>query len=146
MDLRGRCSLEASCQEQALAFLDDLTTPFDNTQVERDLRLLKTRQKVSSCFRSDSGAATFARLRSYISPLRKQRVALLDALHALFTGSPLFPPGADQPRALYGDVGSAPLVFRTLSRMMVQLAQQPMLAASVESLESFLHAEWRKRL
>jgi transposase len=50
-------------QEQVLAFLDDLTIPFDNNQAERGLRGLKLQQKVSGCFRSDVGAAAFARLR-----------------------------------------------------------------------------------
>ena len=76
-------------QEQVLAFLDDLTIPFDNNRAERDLRLLKTQQKISGCFRSERGGDAFARLRSYLSTLRKQGVALLDALHTLFTDHPL---------------------------------------------------------
>lgn len=78
-------------QDHVLAFLDDLTIPFDNNQAERDLRLLKTQEKVSGCFRSDVGAEAFARLRSYLSTLRKQGVALLGALRTLVTGSPLYP-------------------------------------------------------
>jgi transposase len=78
-------------KSQVLAFLDDLAIPFDNNQAERDLRLLKTQQKVSGCFRSDTGAEAFARLRGYLSTLRKQGVALLSALLTLFTGSPLYP-------------------------------------------------------
>jgi transposase len=78
-------------QEQVLAFLDDLRIPFDNNQAERDLRLLKIQQKVSGCFRSEAGAEAFARLRSLLSTWRKQGVALLGALHTLFTGSPLYP-------------------------------------------------------
>jgi transposase len=78
-------------QDQVLAFLDDLTIPFDNNQAERDLRLLKTQQKVSGCFRSEAGAEAFARIRGYLSSLRKQGVALLDALLTLFTGSPFYP-------------------------------------------------------
>ena len=78
-------------QEQVLAFLDDLSVPFDNNQAERDLRLLKTQQKISGCFRADAGAQAFARLRSYLSTLRKQGVALLDALRSLFSSTPLSP-------------------------------------------------------
>lgn len=78
-------------QAQVLAFLDDLTIPFDNNQAERDLRMLKTQQKISGCFRSDAGADAFARIRGYCSTLRKQGVALLDALRALFTRSPFYP-------------------------------------------------------
>jgi transposase len=78
-------------QEEVLAFLDDLTIPFDNNQAERDLRMLKVQQKVSGCFRSDWGADAFACLRSYLSTLRKQGVALLAALHTVVTGHPLYP-------------------------------------------------------
>jgi transposase len=78
-------------REEVLAFLDDLGIPFDNNQAERDLRMLKVQQKVSGCFRSNSGAAAFARLRGYLSTLRKQGHALLTALETLFTGQPLYP-------------------------------------------------------
>ena len=78
-------------QEQVLAFLDDFTIPFDNNQAERDVRMLKVQQKVSGCFRSDGGADAFARLRSYLSTLRKQGVALLTALETLAAGQPLYP-------------------------------------------------------
>lgn len=78
-------------QDQVLAFLDDLTIPFDNNQAERDLRLLKTQQKISGGFRSDAGGDAFALLRSYLSTLRKQGGALLAALQTLFTESPLYP-------------------------------------------------------
>jgi transposase len=78
-------------QEAALAFLDDLTIPFDNNQAERDLRMLKVQQKVSGSFRSDAGGVAFARIRGYLSTLRKQGNALLAALDALFAGQPLYP-------------------------------------------------------
>jgi transposase len=78
-------------QAQVLAFLDDLTIPFDNNQAERDLRLLKVQQKVSGCFRSDRGAEAFACLRGYLSTLRKQGVALLAALETVVAGQPIYP-------------------------------------------------------
>jgi transposase len=78
-------------QAQVLAFLDDLTIPFDNNQAERDLRMLKVQQKVSGSFRSTAGAAAFARLSGYLSTLRKQGHALLRALERLFAGLPLHP-------------------------------------------------------
>ncbi len=78
-------------QDQVLAFLDDLTIPFDNNQAERDLRMLKVQQKVSGSFRSDRGAAAFACLRGHLSTLRKQGVALLAALETVVGGHPLYP-------------------------------------------------------
>jgi len=78
-------------QEEVLAFLDDFTIPFDNNQAERDVRLLKVQQKVSGCFRSEWGADAFACLRSYLSTLRKQGVALLAALETVVAGQPLYP-------------------------------------------------------
>jgi transposase len=78
-------------QAQVLAFLNDLTIPFDNNQAERDLRTLKTQQKVSGCFRSDLGAEAFARLRGYFSTLRKQGQLLFAALQTVFAGRPLYP-------------------------------------------------------
>jgi transposase len=78
-------------QEHVLAFLDDLAIPFDNNQAERDLRMLKTQLKVSGCFRSERGATAFARVRGYLSTLRKQEVKLLTALESLFGGAPLRP-------------------------------------------------------
>jgi len=78
-------------QDEVLAFLDDLAIPFDNNQAERDLRMLKVQQKVSGAFRSDPGAAAFARIRGFLSTLKKQRVALLAALETVVVGQPLYP-------------------------------------------------------
>jgi transposase len=76
---------------QVLAFMYDLAVPFDNNLAERDLRMLKTQQKISGGFRSRDGADVFCRIRSYISTLRKQRLPLLDALRSVFAGVPLMP-------------------------------------------------------
>jgi transposase len=78
-------------QDQVLAFLDDLTLPFDNNQAERDLRTLKIQQKVSGYFRSTAGGDAFACLRSYLATLRMQGQALLAARHSVFAGKPLYP-------------------------------------------------------
>lgn len=87
-NLLDRLALE---QQAVLAFLDDLTIPFDNNQAERDLRTLKVQQKVSGCFRSEAGGDTFACLRSYLATMRKQGQALLAALRSVFAGPLLYP-------------------------------------------------------
>ena len=78
-------------QEAALAFLQDLRVPFDNSQAERDIRMLKVQQKVSGCFRTPRGAQIFCRLRAYLSSLRKQGLNLFTALQHTFLGHPLLP-------------------------------------------------------
>jgi transposase len=78
-------------QDAVLAFLGDLTIPFDNNQAERDLRMLKTPQKISGSFRSDAGGTAFGRIRGYLSSLRKQGIKRLAALESLFTGQLLYP-------------------------------------------------------
>jgi transposase len=89
----ARNLLERLClgQEEVLAFLHDVTIPFDNNQAEQDLRMLKVQQKIAGSFRADSGSEAFARIRGYCASLRKQGVALLAALQTVFSGQPLYP-------------------------------------------------------
>jgi transposase len=77
--------------DQVLAFMYDTAVPFDNNLAERDLRMLKTQQKISGGFRSRDGADVFCRIRSYISTLRKQRLPILGALRTVFSEAPLVP-------------------------------------------------------
>ncbi len=81
-------------RDEVLAFLDDLTIPFDNNQAERDLRMLKVQQKISGCFRSAHGGRAFSRIRGYLSSLSKQGIGRLAALATVFTGQPLAPSSA----------------------------------------------------
>jgi len=75
--------------DQVLAFLDDLALPFTNNLAERDLRMVKVQQKIAGTFRSDSGATSFCRIRSYLSTMHKQGHSMLGALAAVFAGKPL---------------------------------------------------------
>jgi len=75
-------------RKQVLAFMYDFAVPFDNNLAERDLRMIKLRQKISGGFRTLAGAEAFCRLRSYLSTLRKQGKNLWLALEAVFRGCP----------------------------------------------------------
>lgn len=77
--------------DSILAFMRDFAIPFDNNQSERDLRMMKLRQKISGTFRSFAALVDFCRIRSYVSTARKNGVNALDALQRVFLGSPFMP-------------------------------------------------------
>ena len=71
-------------RDETLRFRTDAPAPFTNNEAERDLRMMKRRQKISGRFRSRRDADDFAILHSVIATAQKQRRAVLNTL----TGPP----------------------------------------------------------
>lgn len=80
--------------EDYLRFTTDWRVPAENNGSERDIRMIKLRQKVSGCPRTLTGATQFCAIRSYLATAAKHRVHFFDALVKLTEGRPWMPSAA----------------------------------------------------
>jgi transposase len=78
-------------QDGYLRFTTDPNVPADNNGSERDIRMIKLRQKVSGCLRTLTGARQFCAIRSYLATAAKHGVHFFDALVKLTQGHPWMP-------------------------------------------------------
>jgi transposase len=78
-------------QDDYLRFTTNWGTPADNNGSERDIRMIKLRQKVSGCLRTLTGAKQFCAIRSYLSTAVKHGKHFLEVLVMLAEGSPWLP-------------------------------------------------------
>jgi transposase len=78
-------------QDDYLRFTHDWRVPPDNNGSERDIRMIKLRQKISGCLRTLTGAQQFCTIRSYLSTAAKHGKHLFDTLVMLADGRPWLP-------------------------------------------------------
>lgn len=86
-------------RESVLAFIRYPHVPFDNNLAERDLRMMKVKQKISGGFRTWAGAELFAAIRTYLSTARKQGISMLWAAQLALLDSPFIPAIPEELRA-----------------------------------------------
>jgi transposase len=78
-------------QDDYLRFTQDWRIPADNNGSERDIRMIKLRQKVSGCLRTLTGARQFCAIRSYLSTAAKHGKHFFEVLVMLTAGHPWMP-------------------------------------------------------
>ena len=78
-------------RDEILRFMTDFRVPFDNNQAERDLRMLKVKQKISGCFRTSIGAQEFCRVRSYVATMKKQGRGVMETISSVYAGQTIMP-------------------------------------------------------
>lgn len=71
-------------KENHLLFIKDFDVPFDNNPAEISLRMIKTKHKVSGGFRTEEGAKTFAKIRSFISTCKLRTDNLIAEMIKIF--------------------------------------------------------------
>ena len=74
-------------KDDVCRFAHNFAVPFDNNQAERDVRNVKTKTKVSGCFRSVKGAQDYLKIMSFISTGNKHGINAFDALTAAISGN-----------------------------------------------------------
>lgn len=72
-------------------FINPELIPFDNNLAERDIRMVKVKQKVSGLHRSIQGAKQFCRIRGYISTINKNGLNIWESIKSIFLGTPIMP-------------------------------------------------------
>ncbi|NOX76842.1 MAG: transposase [Gammaproteobacteria bacterium] len=78
-------------KKEVLVFLYDFAWPCDHNLTEHDVRMVKVKQQISGCFRSDQGAKTFSSHPGYIFTVRKQGHNVFSALCDTFDDAALIP-------------------------------------------------------
>ncbi len=78
-------------KEEVLRFCTDFSVPFTNNLAERDLRMIKVKEKISGTFASFKGGEIFTRIRGYISTVKKNNQSVLEELNNALRDKPYIP-------------------------------------------------------
>lgn len=71
-------------------FIHNFDVPFDNNLAERDIRMIKTKTKVSGCFRSLLGAENYLKIMSYVGSAKKHGYSAYEAIRNAIAGDSEF--------------------------------------------------------
>lgn len=77
-------------KENHLYFIKDFNIPFDDNLSERDLRVFKTKTKISGGFRSIDVAQDYASILSVVKSSVKRKINPYDSINAIFNNEVLF--------------------------------------------------------
>lgn len=83
-------------QQDTLRFLHHKHVPWSNNLAEQAIRPMKTQQKITGGFRTETGAIEFCRIRSYLSTIIKNGINPFDAIVSALAGTPWLPPTTDE--------------------------------------------------
>lgn len=77
-------------KQTLLFFIHDFEIPSDNNFMERCLRMIKGKTKVSGCFRSSKGGARFGNIMSVIKTAKLRKLNPLNCIKQIYQGKSLF--------------------------------------------------------
>lgn len=76
-------------KENHLLFIYDFSVPFDNNLSERDLRHVKSKIKISGCFRSLEGLQNYLNVKSIIGTCKKKSINFYETILNIFKKIPV---------------------------------------------------------
>lgn len=76
-------------KENHLLFIYDFSVPFDNNLSERDLRHVKSKIKISGCFRSLDGLQNYLNVKSIIGTCKKKGINFYEMIFNIFKKIPV---------------------------------------------------------
>jgi transposase len=82
-DARNLLERLVKYENEILRFMTAVEIPFSNNQAEREIRMVKVRQKISGCFRTINTANEYALFRSYLLTCEKHGLKQFDAMQML---------------------------------------------------------------